>query len=136
MTLAARVIAEIDALLLDALVTHTPIPGDGGRRPGGAPRRATSDGAGSLIEKVLPAILEAHARRARAAGDVYLQETELVLADLRRRQARVTRTSDRSAPGRRTGRQGKGKVGERSGGIELGRHGNDQAEGDRVRNPP
>jgi hypothetical protein len=29
MTLAARVIAEIDAWLLDALVTHTPIPGVG-----------------------------------------------------------------------------------------------------------
>jgi hypothetical protein len=29
MTLAARVTAEIDALLVDALVMHTPIPGDG-----------------------------------------------------------------------------------------------------------
>jgi hypothetical protein len=87
MTLAARVIAEIDALLLDALVTHTPIPGDG------VDDLVTYIAARHpvvpviLIESVLPGILEAHARRARAAGDVYLQETELVLADLRRRQA-------------------------------------------------
>jgi hypothetical protein len=86
MTLAARVTAEIDALLLDMLVSHTPIPGD---RVDGlvayfCDLHPTVPVA--LIEEVLPAILEGHARRARAAGDVYLQETELVLADLRRRQ--------------------------------------------------
>jgi hypothetical protein len=87
MTLAVRVIAAIDALLLDALVTHTPIPGDGvdGLVTNIAARHPMVPV--TLIESVLPGILEAHARRARAAGDVYLQETELVLADLRRRQA-------------------------------------------------
>jgi hypothetical protein len=86
MTLAARVTAEIDAQLLDALVTHAPIPGDGidGLLAYLAPRHPTVPVA--LIESVLPGILDAHARRARAAGDVYLQETELVIADLRRRQ--------------------------------------------------
>jgi hypothetical protein len=87
MTLAARVIAEIDAWLLGALVTHTPIAGDGvddlvtyiaARHPT-VPR--------DLIETVLPGILAAHVVRARAGGDLYLQETELVFADLRRRQA-------------------------------------------------
>jgi hypothetical protein len=87
MTLAAHVTAEIDALLLDALVTHTPIPGDGvdGLLAYLAALHPTVPVA--LIESILPGILEAHVRRARAAGDVYFQETELVLADLRRRQA-------------------------------------------------
>jgi hypothetical protein len=87
MTAAARVSVEIDALLLDALVTHTPIPGVGvdGLVAYLAALHPTVPVA--LIEEVLPAILEVHAQRARAAGDVSLQETELVLADLRRRQA-------------------------------------------------
>ena len=87
MTLAARVTAEIDALLLDALVTHTPIPGDGVDDLVAYLAALHPMAPVVLIESVLPGILEAHIRRARAAGDVYLEETELVLADLRRRQA-------------------------------------------------
>jgi hypothetical protein len=69
MTLAARVTAEIDALLLDALVTHTPIPGVGvdGLVAYLAALHPTVPVA--LIESVLLAILEAHVRCARAAGD-------------------------------------------------------------------
>jgi hypothetical protein len=68
-------------------VTHTPIPGVGvdGLVAYLAALHPTVPVA--LIESVLPGVLEAHVPRARAAGDVYLQETELVLADLRRRQA-------------------------------------------------
>jgi hypothetical protein len=93
MTLATRVTADIDAILLDALVTHTPIPGVGvdGLVAYLAALHPTVPVA--LIESVLPGILEAHARRARAAGDVYLQETELVLAELRRRQVARGRVS-------------------------------------------
>jgi hypothetical protein len=65
MTLAARVAAEIDALLLDALVTHTPIPGVGvdGLVEYLAALHPTVPVA--LIESILPGILEAHVRRAR-----------------------------------------------------------------------
>jgi hypothetical protein len=93
MTLRARVTAEIDALLLDPLVTQTPIPGVGvdGLVAYLAALHPTVPV--TLIESVLPEILEAHARRARAAGDVYLQETELVLADLRRHQVTCGRES-------------------------------------------
>jgi hypothetical protein len=87
MTPAARVATDIDGMLLRALMDQTPIPRyrvDGlvayvtARHPT-VPR--------DLIETVLPGILAAHVARARAAGDVYLQETELLLAELRRRQA-------------------------------------------------
>jgi hypothetical protein len=87
------VTAEIDAQLLDALVTHTPIPGDGVDGLVAYLAELHPMVPVALIESVLPRILEAHVRRARAAGDVYLQETELVLADLRRRQVARGRVS-------------------------------------------
>ena len=87
MTPAARVAADIDATLLHALIDQTPIPGYGadGRKFSSAERHPPVPR--DLIEAVLPGILAAHIARARAAGDVYVRETKLVLAELRRRQA-------------------------------------------------
>ena len=89
MTLAARVAAAIDAMLLHALMDHTPIPGYGvdGLVASIAERHPTVPR--DLIETVLPGILAAHVARARAAGEIYLRETELALAERRRRQAAV-----------------------------------------------
>jgi hypothetical protein len=87
MTPTARVAADIEAMLLGALMTQTPIPGD--RVDGLVAYIATNHATvpRAIIESLLPPILEAHAVRARVAGDVYLEETNLLIAELRRRMA-------------------------------------------------
>jgi hypothetical protein len=94
MTPAARVAADIDAMLLHALMDQTPIPGYGvdGLVAYIAARHPTVPR--DRIETVLPGLLAAHVARARAAGDVYLREIELVLAELRRRPAARGRVSE------------------------------------------
>jgi hypothetical protein len=89
MTPTARVAADIETILLEAVMTQTPIPGDGvdGLVAYIAACHPTVPLA--LIESLLPPILEAHAVRARAAGDVYLEETNLLIAELRARLARA-----------------------------------------------
>jgi hypothetical protein len=103
MTPAARVTAEIDALLLDTLVTQTPIPGVGVDGLVGylAPLHPTV--AGVLIESVL------RGSSRRTSGALAPQATSTSrrpsscsqTSDDARRQ--VILASDRSAPWQRTG---------------------------------